>query len=508
MADSEDVPEISAGGSRDHPTAAGLRPEWADVGRLGRRLLRVAVTSARADEVPTPASVIADHLGPDAPSLPVVAEGWASYEQVNLQEAVDRWLARGGRTHTLLGLTDFQHHLFTLADLTQPTRDGYHPKIGAVAMTRLASGPSGATRACVRCGLYLVDDGPVRMVFLLREGEEHSAHDQATLEVLTAEPEHAAAVLAEIRDLSLRHSVFRGQVLSFAAEMFGRPDAPLMFHERPSLDRDALVLPPGVLEAVEAQVIGIARNRVRLLASGQHLKRGVLLHGAPGTGKTHTVRYLIGRLTDTTVVMLSGVALRYIGQAVSIARALQPALVVVEDVDLIAEHRGHSPGGNPLLFQLLNEMDGLGEDVDVTFLLTTNRPDLLEEALAQRPGRVDQAVELPLPDADGRLRLILLYRGNLELELTDAGPIVAGTEGMTAAFVKELLRRAALVAAEQDGAADDAGALVVTDTQVRTALDQLLDERNRLTRVLLGSQVDPVQPGLRAGPPEPGLYPG
>lgn len=102
----------------------------------------------------------------------------------------------------------------------------------------------------------------------------------------------------------------------------------------------------------------------------------------------------------------------------------------------------------------------------------------------------------------------VVMQSNLELELTDPGPIVAGTEGMTAAFVKELLRRAALVAAEQDGAADDAGALVVTDTQVRTALDQLLDERNRLTRVLLGSQVDPVQPGLRAGPPEPGLYPG
>ena len=83
------------------------------------------------------------------------------------------------------------------------------------------------------------------------------------------------------------------------------------------------------------------------------------------------------------------------------ARTLQPAMVVVEDVDLIAEERGKYPGQHPLLFQLLNEMDGLAEDADVVFVLTTNRADLLEPALAARPGRVDQAVELGLPDAHG-----------------------------------------------------------------------------------------------------------
>jgi ATP-dependent 26S proteasome regulatory subunit len=62
----------------------------------------------------------------------------------------------------------------------------------------------------------------------------------------------------------------------------------------------------------------------------------------------------------------------------------------------------------PLLFELLNEMDGLAEDMDVLFLLTTNRTDVLEPALAARPGRIDQSVELPLPDATDRRRLIEL----------------------------------------------------------------------------------------------------
>jgi cell division protease FtsH len=96
-------------------------------------------------------------------------------------------------------------------------------------------------------------------------------------------------------------------------------------------------LPDGLFELIERQVVGVATHRDALLGARQHLKRGILLHGAPGTGKTHTVRYLLGRLQGVTVVVLSGNALQWISQACSIARALQPAAVIVEDVDLIAE---------------------------------------------------------------------------------------------------------------------------------------------------------------------------
>jgi SpoVK/Ycf46/Vps4 family AAA+-type ATPase len=208
-----------------------------------------------------------------------------------------------------------------------------------------------------------------------------------------------------------------------------------------------------------------------------------------GTGKTHTVRYLIGNLPGVTVVLLSGDALGMIAEACSVARALQPSVVVVEDVDLIAEERGR----HPMLFQLLNEMDGLGADLDVTFLLTTNRADLLEQALAARPGRVDHAAELPVPDAGARARLLRLYQGRLQLDLADLDVVIARTEGVTASFIKELLRRAALVAAEDDGADRQSGRpesddepITVTDGHMSAALDQLLDTRSRLTQALLG----------------------
>jgi MoxR-like ATPase len=73
-----------------------------------------------------------------------------------------------------------------------------------------------------------------------------------------------------------------------------------------------------------------------LRAAGQHLKRGLLLHGAPGTGKTHTVRYLIGRLPVSTVIVLTGEGLHFAEQAAALARRLQPSIVVLEDAGLVA----------------------------------------------------------------------------------------------------------------------------------------------------------------------------
>ncbi|HVC40003.1 MAG TPA: ATP-binding protein [Candidatus Dormibacteraeota bacterium] len=478
---------------------ASLRPEVADLGRLGRRLIRKAVRAARADEVPALHRLLAHHLGQGAAALPVVAGKWPSHDHVNLQVGLEHWLGEAGRSHTLIGITRFEHRSVTLADLGQPAPPQFGPGIGSVSMVSLGCGPEGATHPAVRCALYLVSESEGPLAILVREGESHGpSGPQVLVEVTGPDPARASVALAEIRQAALTHNVFRGQVVVFGSELFGPESALLSFQGRPALSRDALVLPPGVLELVEQQVVGIARRREAMTAAGQHLKRGLLLHGPPGTGKTHTVRYLLGQLEGVTAIILSGDALGAIGPACSIARTLQPAVVVVEDVDLIAEHRGMHPGQNPLLFRLLNEMDGLGEDVDVAFVLTTNRADLLEPALAARPGRVDQAVEIPLPDAAGRRRLIELYAGQLVLSVADLAPVVERTEGVTASFLKELVRRASLLAADRDGAApaqeghqseaaiEEPPALVVGPAELDEALDQLLGDGNRLTRVLLG----------------------
>src|SRR5258706_3317537 len=188
------------------------------------------------------------------------------------------------------------------------------------------------------------------------------------------------------------------------------------------------------------------------LAAGQHLKRGPLLYGPPGTGKTHTTRYLLGQMTGYTRLVLTGRSLVAVGAVTDLARAMLPAVVVLEDVDLVAEERSLGPSSSPVLFDLLDAMDGAAPDADLLFLLTTNRADLLEPALAARPGRVDVAVEITLPDAPARERLLTLYGHNVPLALTDEDVSLAveRTDGTTASFIKELIRRSVLESLHDD----------------------------------------------------------
>jgi ATP-dependent 26S proteasome regulatory subunit len=183
------------------------------------------------------------------------------------------------------------------------------------------------------------------------------------------------------------------------------------------------------------------------------------------------------------VILLAGPSIQFVSEAAQMARALQPALVVLEDCDLVAESRDHFPGAQPLLFAVLEALDGLSDDADVAFLLTTNRVDVLEPALAQRPGRVDLAVEVPLPDEGARKRLIALYARDLTFSAAALDRAAARTNGTTASFAKELIRRSVLIAAEAGRAA--------TDDDLDHALDEMLSEAESITRSLLGSTGTP-----------------
>jgi ATP-dependent 26S proteasome regulatory subunit len=175
-------------------------------------------------------------------------------------------------------------------------------------------------------------------------------------------------------------------------------------------------------------------------------------------------------------------------------------MVILEDVDLIAGDRSFGPmGANPLLFEVLNQIDGLGDDVDVTFLLTTNRVDILERALAERPGRVDAAVEIGPPDEEGRRRLLRLYGAGLGVGDLDDGLLqgaVDATEGRTATYLREVVRRAALISAEEQ----IGGSLKVDGHMLEEAAQALLDDRAALTRSLLGEPLEPdAEPPILGG---------
>ncbi|MDH6219812.1 AAA family ATPase [Streptomyces pseudovenezuelae] len=422
-----------------------------------------------------------DHLGTAPADQPVVKAAYPPYDLPNVHLALENWFAPEGRSYELIGMRGAQHHgELTLGDILEAADRYDRFTIGAVDYAHLPIAPD-KELACVSCGFYLGADGDDRFAVLLRGPADEYGRNKVEIEVLAQKKEFADRLLAEIDALVREHNIFRGQVLSFEGSQFRHGLGPFSFHRRPGLTREDIVLPEGLLERVERQVVGVARRREQLRAAGQHLRRGLLLYGPPGTGKTHTIRYLLSHLPEFTVVILSGESIEAIGPACALARMLQPALVVLEDCDLIAEARDHGSGEQPLLFQVLNEMDGLGDDADVAFLLTTNRADLLEPALVQRPGRVDLAVEVPLPDEPGRAALLALYGTGLGLGPDIADEVVTRTEGTTASFTKELVRRSVLIAAERESATTEGD-------DVRAALDELLSDRDRLTRRLLGAR--------------------
>lgn len=144
----------------------------------------------------------------------------------------------------------------------------------------------------------------------------------------------------------------------------------------------------------------------------------------------------------------------------------------------------NSPCEEVLLNKLLNEMDGLKEDADILFILTTNRPEALESALASRPGRVDQAIEFPFPDEQGRTKLIRLYARGVDVSNEVLQATVKKTGGVSAAFIKELLRRAMQFRLERNGSNG------ITLEDVDGALEELLFKGGSLNRKLLGGQVE------------------
>jgi ATPase family protein associated with various cellular activities (AAA) len=426
------------------------------------------------------------HLGVvEAHQLPVHSEELPGFELANLQLGLDAALARPGYEVRVLGLAGPGRGFSGagLGDLmTSP-----HFGVGPPEYVNVPVGPD-RTLPCLDCAVLLASTPEGPLCLLVRRGEDHGFMHRLVVQAVAPRPDAAQCFLADLRRLMAEHDVFRGQLITVEADRNGAPQ--VVFLERPRMQAHELVLPEGVLARVERHVIGPTRHREALRAAGRHLARGLLLWGPPGTGKTHTVRYLTARLSEATVIILSGASLGMVGAFGALARRLAPAVVVLEDVDLIAQERTFGPfGSSPALFELMNEMSGLGEDADVAFVLTTNRPDALEPALAARPGRVDLAVEIPLPDADGRRRLLELYSRGLDLSLVDPEPIVVRTAGVTASFFKELLRKAALAAAET-------GRQRVDDAILTSALDELLDDTAALTRVLLGS----APPGASAAP--------
>lgn len=458
-----------------------ITPE--DFGQSFKGFMEQMQAQKSPEEAPFFVRKLREHFGVALTALPVVAESFPPYDHPNVHLSIEHFLTLPGRSAESLGVNSAQaFRSITLAELTSESGGlGSASKEGPIRYKNFTIG-NDRVIACVEHALFLIKDGDHRLAVYLRESDRITGNEEIILETMSNERTTAERFLQEIRETIRTRSVYRGNLISLSQE--GYREVKVNFHRFPKIERDAIILPAGLLEQIERQTIEFARHSKRLKHAGRHLKRGVLLHGSPGTGKTMTVMHLAAAMSDRTTLLMTGKNLGLIGRTCAMARALQPSIVVLEDVDLIAEERtkGGSGSASPLLFELLNEMDGLSDDVDILFMLTTNHPNLLEPALASRPGRIDQAIEVPLPDESCRKQLFTLYAKGLTLDIKDMTRFITRTDGASPAFIRELLRRASLFAASES----DEGDIIVQEHHLENALHELVIRGGELTKSFLG----------------------
>ncbi len=311
---------------------------------------------------------------------------------------------------------------------------------------------AGASARCITTGMWLfhIEDAPAALLISqnkARYGDLPGVRVEAIMSAPAGGRDEAQALLNALAKALTAHSVYRGKALSFeTVRSFGGGLGALKVHDFEPMTLDQVILPKATIKTLERTVFGFVKARAALKSRGFSSKRGLLLYGPPGTGKTHFIRYLISQLPTHTTMLVTAEQVAAFDQIMSIARALQPAIVVIEDADLLArarELRGENDCSQMLLNSLLNHMDGLNEDAEIMFILTTNRPQYIEEAVRDRPGRVDQAIEIPLPDADCRQRLLTLYCHNMPMAAGVVEACVKRSDKASAAFMRELARRMA-----------------------------------------------------------------
>jgi cell division protease FtsH len=218
----------------------------------------------------------------------------------------------------------------------------------------------------------------------------------------------------------------------------------------------------GIEEAKDEleEIIAFLRDPKKFTKLGGRIPKGVLLIGAPGTGKTLLARAIAGE-ADVPFFSISGSDFveMFVGVGASRVRDLflqgkrnAPCIIFIDEIDAVGRHRGAGLGGGhdereQTLNQLLVEMDGFESNEGVILIAATNRPDVLDPALL-RPGRFDRQVVVPVPDVKGREEILKVHSKQTPLaDDVNFTELARGTPGLTGADLENLVNEAALLAA-------------------------------------------------------------
>ena len=434
----------------------------------------------------------------DVTQIEVKDRSFTVYANPDVKLGLERWLKLHNATVRVVGVppTDSIFNDQTLGGLLSP--HGEQSLSSTSIDYQSFDIGEGEDIECPRHALWFITVGTDKLVVLwttsVTPGHGWSTKLRIGTGYIASSPAQTLgeSLIQEIETTVQTGQTYRGKVLSLENdEGFSGRAGGLRVHQIRKVARADVVLPESTVTLLERNVIRFIDQRSQLSKLGMPVRKGLLFYGPPGTGKTHTIHYLLTAIRDHTTLLITAEQMGSLAEYISLARLLQPSIVIIEDVDLIATQRDESTVcQQSLLNRLLNEMDGLREDSAILFLLTTNRPEVLESALAARPGRVDQAVEIPLPDSAGREKLIGLYACGAHIEPEVVAETVRQTEGVSASFIKELMRRALQFHLE---CRSESERPEILRNDIDQAIEELLWSGGLLNRTLLGAGEYPCE---------------
>ena len=296
--------------------------------------------------------------------------------------------------------------------------------------------------------------------------------------------DQANDILKWLKSQTADQSVFRRKMVTIASPRDGTSGQAIRVVQRPEQSEDQIILPATITQVVKRLIHSKILHKEQLKKYGQSSKMGLLFHGPPGTGKTLLTRRLISECPEHTVIVPTDMAVETLREAFRLGQYLQPSIMVLEDVDLLAPQRELS-GRLDGLQELMNQLDGLAPSSETVVVMSTNRPEVVESALASRPGRISQAVEFPLPDGGSRQKLFQLFLADLKSSF-DQEHWVARTKGASPAFIQELCNRAILLTIEASEVKSVGEQVEIKDEHLDAAIHELVGIGGTLTATALG----------------------
>jgi len=289
---------------------------------------------------------------------------------------------------------------------------------------------------------------------------------------------------------SIFYLFFRqAQGVNSQALSFGKSRARMISGDKPTVTFQDVA---GVPEAKEdlQEVVDFLKEPQKFVGLGARIPKGVLLVGAPGTGKTLLAKAVSGEAGvpffsisgSEFVEMFVGVGASRVRDLFDQAKKSSPCIVFIDEIDAVGRHRGAGLGGShdereQTLNQILVEMDGFGTDTNVIVMAATNRPDILDPALL-RPGRFDRRVVLDRPDIKGREGIFGIHvRGKPVAEDVDLKVLARQTPGLVGADIENIVNEAAILAARQDKKR-------IGMAEFQEALERVVAGRERKSRVI------------------------